>query len=75
MNQAQAASTLGLSESQVSRLASGKRGPSPETMVRVERHFRWSVDSQIGALRDGHWWADFAARMEHVAFRGETKDA
>lgn len=69
MNQAEAAEVLGLSESQVSRLVSGTRGPSPETMVKVERHFRWPMDAQVHALRDGHWCFDFKIRIDRVVRR------
>lgn len=69
MNQAEAAKVLGLSQSQVSRLVSGRRGPSPNVMVKIERHFRWPMDAQISAMRDGHWWALFSERIDRVVYK------
>lgn len=72
MNQAEAASVLGCSEAHISRIASGQRAPSPELMVRIERHFRWELAAQVSSLNEGGYWAEFKARMGRVLARETT---
>lgn len=49
------ATTLGLSESGVSRLRSGSRAPSLTVMQDIEDKFGWKVQVQSDALKEGTW--------------------
>lgn len=64
MKAAELARALDLSEATVSRLISGHRRPSVETMSEIKRLFGWSLDEQLDALRDGTFGDGLADRME-----------
>ncbi len=69
MIQADAAEVLGCSEAHVSRMASGERRPSPELMLRIERHFRWPVAEQLRAVGSGEFGDQFKDKVERVVKR------
>ncbi len=74
MTGAELAEALGLSESTVSRLASGDRRPSIDTMFEVQRVLDWPIEQQLDLLRDGRraYGCEFKQRMErepHVCAR------
>lgn len=58
------AESLGLSPSGVSRLRSGARHPSLETMQNIESQYGWSVQAQSEARKEGVWHLYFAAVLE-----------
>lgn len=64
MQAAELARLVGASEATISRLASGERRPSIETMAAIEPVLRWSVDRQVDALRDDNYASEFKTRME-----------
>lgn len=53
------AQDLGLSHSMISRLRSGGRNPSFETMIAIERKLAWTVEAQIRSRTAGRWDVDF----------------
>jgi len=53
-----------LSEATVSRLISGERRPSVETMAELKRLLGWSLDEQVDALAGGTFGSELADRME-----------
>jgi transcriptional regulator with XRE-family HTH domain len=55
----QVAKDLGLSHSMVSRLRSGGRNPSFETMIAIERKLKWLMEDQIRARTAGRWDSSF----------------
>lgn len=53
---------IDLSDAMVSRIRAGKRLPSIETMIRVEAVYRWKLDRQCRAWKDG----DYAEKFEAI---------
>lgn len=74
MNQAEATAALGVSAATTSRLVSGQRTPGLHLVFRIEAQFRWSVASQLDAIRRGVYHIEFSDRMDRVAFRGASVD-
>lgn len=64
------AEPLHLSHSGVSRLLSGRRSPSLETMQDIETVYGWTVQAQSDAKRDGVWSDAFLA----VVYAAPTRD-
>lgn len=64
MNGAELAEMTGLSEATISRLASGERGPSLETMEKVRLALGWSIERQTDGVRCGNYAQEFKQRME-----------
>lgn len=64
MNARELAGLTALSEATISRLASGDRRPSVETMGKVRGVLGWSMDEQADSLAAGTYAADFKQRME-----------
>lgn len=58
------AKSLGLSESGVSRLRSGGRMPSYQTMAKVAEVFGWPIDSQVVHRMNGTWGEQFNKQIE-----------
>lgn len=58
------AEALGVSESTVSRLASGDRRPSIETMVEIQRVLSWPIEHQIDSISGDTYGHEFKQRME-----------
>lgn len=50
---------IGLSEAMVSRIRSGKRIPSMETMGRIEDAYKWDLAEQIRAMRADRYAVEF----------------
>lgn len=57
------ATTLGLSESGVSRLRSGDRMPSLALMQKIEAEYEWKVQEQSDSRSRGAWTEDFEANL------------
>lgn len=72
MNGAELAEMTGLSEAMVSRLASGDRKPSFETMEKVRFALGWSIQRQTDEVRCGNYADEFKARMERRPARVRT---
>lgn len=72
MTGAELAELTGLSEATVSRLASGERKPSLETMAKVEGVLGWSVSRQTALYLEG---ADAYANefSERLGRRGSSR--
>ncbi len=64
MNRAELASATGLSEAMVSRLVSGQRMPSMDSMIRLRLALSWSVERQLDARFDGTYAEQLKERME-----------
>lgn len=57
---------LDCAESTVSRLLSGDRRPSVETMQDLKLVLNWSMDSQADALERGDYPAQLKVKMERL---------
>lgn len=67
---------LGLSHSMVSRLRSGNRGASFDTMMSIERKLGWMVEAQVRSRAAGRWGLDFEAELvrKYGSLVHEAKD-
>jgi transcriptional regulator with XRE-family HTH domain len=72
MTGAELAEATGLSEATISRLASGDRRPSLETMEKVRLALGWSIERQVDEVRCGNYAADFKSRMERRPARARS---
>jgi transcriptional regulator with XRE-family HTH domain len=72
MNRAEMAEATELSEAMISRLASGERNPSFETMAKIRRVLGWSIERQVDELRRGNYAAEFKLRMERRPARARS---
>lgn len=59
----QVAVEIGLTHSAVSRLRSGYRLPSFETMVEIELAYDWPISEQAKARKDQVYAAEFEKRL------------
>lgn len=53
------ATELGLTHAMVSRLRSGKRNPSVQTIGKVCAVFKWAQEAQVTAMNDGTYAVEF----------------
>jgi len=57
---------LGLTHAGVSRLRSGDRLPSIDTMFNIEAEYGWKIDAQMRARKKGSYSAEFEqALVQH----------
>lgn len=63
------ATRLGVTHSAVSRLRSGARKPSTDTMRAVEREFAWPLVDQWQATLDGSYAEKFEKRLSEAGSR------
>lgn len=66
------ADRIDLSEAMVSRIASGEREPSIETMAKIRTALAWSIERQLDAKFAGKYADEFKQRMERSRARTRT---
>lgn len=68
------AARLGMSESSVSRLRSGRRSPSWETMRKIQTEYGWPIDEQTTVLANENNGKERYARLFRERLFGSEED-